>query len=152
MPRSPFVYTVFVVYLWPLLTHVCGRLVAKETNEERNATEYNRMQRLHDVYQEGGEKLAFGSDSIEKFRDGEAHVLSFAPEYVVAMLRETKDGTSSTKFMITTQDGGAKHLQGTGVVFGRVTKGMEVLDRLKGEFTMRGVLSKRVDVVGGGVL
>jgi len=77
--------------------------------------------------------------------------MSFAPSYVIAMLRETKSGTSTTKFMITTEDGGAKHLQGTGVVIGRVTKGQEVLDKVKGEFTMRGVLAKRINIVAGSV-
>ena len=67
-----------------------------------------------------GAPLEWKGEDYERYRDGEAHLLSFAPKHVVAMLRETKEGTSTTKFVVTTAEGGAKHLQGTGVVVGRL--------------------------------
>jgi hypothetical protein len=104
------------------------------------------------VLDASGAPLEWKGEDYERYRDGEAHLLSFAPKHVVAMLRETKEGTSTTKFMVTTAEGGAKHLQGTGVVVGRLTGGAEAIDKVTSEFTMRGVLSKRINVVRGGVL
>ena len=124
--------------------------LAANADAEAEEEEYERMSGFHYVVDSGNARVA-DSDG-DRFREGEAMCMSFAPRGVVAMVRETKAGTSTTKFLVTTEDGGAKHLQGGGVVFGKVRgDDMKVLDELMGEFTMRGVPGKKINIVGANV-
>jgi hypothetical protein len=68
------------------------------------------------------------------------------------MVRDTQLGTSATAFLVTTEDGGAKHLQGSGVALGRVVEGLDIVKMLGGEFTMKGRLGKKVRIGAAGVV
>lgn len=124
--------------------------LASNADVEAEEEEYERMAGFHYVVDSNNSRL--GDEDGGRFREGEAMCMSFAPRGVVAMVRETKAGTSTTKFLVTTEDGGAKHLQGSGVVFGKVRgEDLKVLDGLMGEFTMRGVPGKKINIVGADV-
>ena len=108
--------------------------------------QYKRLSSFYNVISSNNTPVS--ADDARKFREGESMCMSFAPRGVVAMVRETKAGTSTTKFLVTTVEGGAKHLQGSGVVFGRVKgEDMKVLDKIAGEFTMRGKPAKKICIV-----
>ncbi|GMH91381.1 hypothetical protein TrVE_jg9272 [Triparma verrucosa] len=120
-------------------------------DEALEEAEYEHLSSIHNVVDKDNNPLDSFSQDATQFRDGEAMLMSFAPKGVVGMVRETKAGTSTTKFLITTEDGGAKHLQGTGVAFGRVKKGdMKLVKKIMEEFTMRGRPANRISIVSGG--
>ena len=128
------------------------RLVGEENIDHvAEAAEYDYLSSLVQVHNADSSVVEDAAD-ITCFRDGEAHIMSFAPAGVLAMVRETKRGTSTTKFLITTEDGGAKHLQGTGIVFGRIVgeESAKALEKISAEFTIRGRPSKDIRIVGSG--
>jgi len=109
------------------------------------------MKNILAVKNADGQALTDEAD-IRTYRDGEAMALSWAPKGVVGMIRDTKMGTSTTAFLITTEDGGAKHLQGGGVGIGRVVDGLDVIKALGGGFTMKGKLGRPVKIAGVGIV